>query len=254
MAKIDILARVRDLLFPPKCVTCGEILPPFDGHAIFCSACHAAWDEARLASAEAAARAAVAGHAFAVGYRSGKTDGIPERFIFHLKHEGTPQAFAFAAMTLAVSVRVAVATAEPEAGIGDTLPPIYTYPPRRRAGIRADGFDQARRLARALAREMGGECRTLFRRRRIPEVEQKTLESEERRKQAARSYVLRASAAPCVKGRMIVLCDDLSTTGATLAACTDWLRQAGARGVVWATVGQTMEETGDAQRELTEKT
>ncbi len=248
-----LCAGIEDILFPPRCVTCGIILPPFGGDVIFCPDCLAAWDEARLSAAAEAATAATERHAYVIGYRAGQTDGIPERFIFHLKHAGSPQAFRWAAQSLALGVHIAVRAAETDAPLEAptesptmaagtaSLPPLYTYPPRRRAGVREDGFDQARRLARALARCMDGEFRSLLRRTRAAEAEQKALHADERRENAAGAYALRASVSERIRGRTVVLCDDLCTTGATLTHCTALLLDAGARCVVWATVAQTVE-------------
>ncbi len=239
MTRPDRTSILRDLFFPPRCATCGELLPPLTDE-VFCSECRPLWDAARLVAAERAARSAVSGHAYLVGYRSGKTDGVPERFVFHLKHKGDPRAFSFAAKALSVSVRAAVSEKESKIDApGNASTCLFTYPPRRRAGIREDGFDQAARLAKAVAREMEGDCSSIFRRTRTGKIEQKTLDAAGRETNAAHAYVLRKSAASLVKGRTVVLCDDLCTTGATLSFCTELLYNAGARCVVWATVGQT---------------
>ncbi len=235
----------RDLIFPPRCAVCSELLPPFDPMTVLCPECRAAWDEARASAAEAAAASAVGGHVFAVFYRSGKTDGVPERLIFHLKHEGDPRAFTMAASTLSLGVRISLAAAgiEPGDREGESSrserPVIYTYPPRRKAAVRKDGFDQAERLARALSREMDGDFARLLCRTRRPSQEQKTLDAVSRTENAAVAYALVRDAAERVRGRAVVLCDDLSTTGATLDACADLLRVAGAVAVIKVTVGQT---------------
>ncbi len=268
----------RDLLFPPRCVGCDELLLPFSPEpTIFCPACRERWDAAHVSSAAAAGEAVGYGHAYLVRYKSGETDGVPERLIYHLKHRGDPRAFAFVAAALAFPTCAAIAAAETAAAetaaaetaademaadatadataapagapaeaapVGNhPAPPLFTYPPRSRAAIRADGHDQAARLARALAGTIGGEFAPLLRRVSTPTDEQKTLTAAERRDNAARAYALRRNAAARIAGRTVILCDDLSTTGATLSVCESLLLSAGARAVVWVTVGQT---EGDA--------
>ena len=235
-----VLRGARDLLFPPYCVVCGDLFPPF-GAETFCPACREAWDDARTVAAESAAEAAAVGHAYLVHYRSGETDGVPERFVFHVKHKGDARAFSYAAQALSMGVHVAVLSADVPEGLPlkERLP-IFTYTPRRRAAVHQDGFDQAARLARALAREMGGEFVPLLRRDvRRKASEQKRLGTRERIKNAKASYALRRRADARVRGRIVVLCDDLSTTGATLARCERLLLRAGASAVVWATIAQT---------------
>lgn len=235
-----VLRGARDLLFPPYCVVCGDLFPPF-GAETFCPACREAWDDARTVAAESAAEAAAVGHAYLVHYRSGETDGVPERFVFHVKHKGDARAFSYAAQALSMGVHVAILSADVSGEMPlFERPPIFTYTPRRRAAVHQDGFDQAARLARALAREMGGEFVPLLRRDvRRKASEQKRLGTRERIKNAKASYALRRRAAARVRGRIVVLCDDLSTTGATLARCEKLLLRAGASAVVWATIAQT---------------
>ncbi len=53
----------------------------------------------------------------------------------------------------------------------------------------------------------------------------------ERRRNVRGAFVLSADSAGQVKGKTVLLIDDVRTTGATLEACADVLRAAGARQV-----------------------
>lgn len=97
---------------------------------------------------------------------------------------------------------------------------LVTWAPTTPARLRSRGFDQARLLARAVARELGVPCRALVRRRPGPA-------------QTGRDAVARYSGpgfAGCrpVAGRRVLLVDDVVTTGATVAAASRALRAAGA--------------------------
>ncbi len=233
---------VCDLLLPPHCLGCDTLLPPLpDGEAILCSHCRTAWEAARAEAAAPAAEALGHGHAFAVLYHSGQTDGVPERVIYHIKHIGSPRAFAFVAHSLRPRVQALLSR---DATLDDSLSPIYTYPPRRRRAVNEDGFDQASRLAKALAHECDGVYASLLRRTRRLSKEQKRLDTVGRRANAAASYALRPRAVEQVQGRTVILCDDLSTTGATLTQCAKLLLEAGAARVFWVTVGQTQDKRG----------
>ena len=121
---------------------------------------------------------------------------------------------------------------------------LFTYPPRRRSAVREDGFDQAQRLAKALAGACDGDFAALIRRTHRKAREQKTLNAEERAVNATSSYILADKAAEAVRDRTVVICDDLCTTGATLNRCAALLVEAGARSVILCTVARTDSHRG----------
>ena len=235
-----VTSAARDLLFPPRCVGCDDLLPPFARRAtVFCPLCRTAWETAITEAADHAAADAGRGLIYLVRYRPGHADGIPERLIYHLKHEGDPRAFSFVAERLAPRLLDAAATLPTRAPVGEDKPLIFTYPPRRRSAVREDGFDQAQRLAKALAVACDGDLASLIRRTHRKSKEQKTLNAAEREVNATSSYVLSNTAAEIVRDRTVVICDDLCTTGATLNRCAALLVEAGARSVVLCTVART---------------
>lgn len=230
----------RDLLFPPRCVGCDDLLPPFARRAtVFCPLCRTAWETAVTEAADHAAADAGRGLVYLIHYRPGHTDGIPEKLIYHLKHEGDPRAFSFVAERLAPRLLDAAATLPARAPMGEDKPLLFTYPPRRRSAVREDGFDQAQRLAKALAGACDGDFAALIRRTHRKAREQKTLNAEERAANATSSYILADKAAEAVRDRTVVICDDLCTTGATLNRCAALLVEAGARSVILCTVART---------------
>lgn len=230
----------RDLLFPPRCVGCGDLLPPFVRRAtVFCPLCRTAWETAVTEAADHAAADAGRGLVYLVHYRPGHADGIPEKLIYHLKHEGDPRAFSFVAERLAPRLLDAAATLPTRAPMGEDKPLLFTYPPRRRSAVREDGFDQAQRLAKALAGACDGDFAALIKRTHRKAREQKTLNAEERAVNATSSYILADKAAEAVRDRTVVICDDLCTTGATLNRCAALLVETGARSVVLCTVART---------------
>ena len=235
----------RDLLFPPRCVGCDDLLPPFAKRAtVFCPLCRTAWETAVTEAADHAADDAGRGLVYLVHYRPGHADGIPEKLIYHVKHQGDPRVFAFVAERLAPRLLDAAATLPARAPVGEDKPLLFTYPPRRRSAVNKDGFDQAARLAKALSVACEGDFASLIRRTRRGSAEQKQLDADERAQNATRAYVLSDKATEVVRDRTVVICDDLCTTGATLNRCAALLVEAGARSVILCTVARTVARTG----------
>ncbi len=105
--------------------------------------------------------------------------------------------------------------------------------PLHRRRERERGFDQARLLADALGKRLSLPVMRLLRRTRATE-QQALLDSyDERRRNVADAFRVRDPGA--IAGWTVILVDDVSTSGATLAEAARVLREAGAR-TVWAIV------------------
>jgi ComF family protein len=91
------------------------------------------------------------------------------------------------------------------------------------------GFNQAADLGRSVARSRGIPYRSLLRRAKAGSA-QARMTAAARRRNARGLYAV--ADADAVRGKRILLIDDVLTTGATLAACAAALRRAGAERVV----------------------
>jgi ComF family protein len=100
---------------------------------------------------------------------------------------------------------------------------VVTWAPTTDARRRERGFDQARLLARGVARALRRPYRPLL--RRVGRTPQTGLGRAERQARPA------FEAARAARGRRVVVVDDVVTTGATMAAAVSALTAAGARSV-----------------------
>jgi ComF family protein len=116
---------------------------------------------------------------------------------------------------------------------GDVLVPVPVHPSRRRER----GFDQAEDLARAVAAELGLPWSASLE-RRSRTVAQHSLGRTERAANLGGAFGVPPDKRDAVRGRWVVLIDDITTTGATLAECASALRAASARGVSALTVAR----------------
>jgi ComF family protein len=100
------------------------------------------------------------------------------------------------------------------------------------------GYDQAERLARAAAGELGSPHLTALERVRATTA-QFRLDRTHRAANVADAFRVRPGTdRRAIRGRWVVLVDDVVTTGATLSACAEVLLGAGAVGVSAVTVAR----------------
>ncbi|KAF1005660.1 MAG: Orotate phosphoribosyltransferase [Luteibacter sp.] len=116
-------------------------------------------------------------------------------------------------------------------GAPPALPEALVPVPLHRARLRSRGFNQSLELVRPVARRYGiPVLRDALRRHRATEA-QSELDAVSRARNVHGAFV----ATKPLRVDHVAVVDDVMTTGATLAACVDALRDAGAKRVdVWA--------------------
>lgn len=209
-----IAAWLCDLLYPPKCMLCGRLLR--DSEAVLCGRCGhelPEWDNAprRVPGYERCAAAFV--------YEE-PIRGAILRFKFH----GMQTYAVQFARWMAVRVRGELRTSFD----------FVTWTPCSRRRRWSRGFDQAELLAKALARELDLEARPTLEKFRHRPPQSKTKTAAKRRANVQGAYRLLPGAD--VRGRTVLVVDDILTTGATLGECGRILRQAGAKDLYAAVI------------------
>lgn len=95
--------------------------------------------------------------------------------------------------------------------------------------MRSRGYDQSAELAKYLAKRWNIPFTPVLRRRMLSRMQSK-LKAEQRWDNARKSFYLHKKA--CLDGKIMLLVDDIVTTGASISCCADLLRKAGAQ-TVW---------------------
>ena len=211
------------------CTYCGEDLGLPQS-----SLAHLAPDEPRLCEA---CREKRPGFAKAIAY--GRYENELRELIHLLKFDGmTP-----IAKRLAHRLAMPVATLPIESGADVLVVPVPLYRSKRRRR----GFNHAERIATALTGELKRTDKThrwtMARgalRRQRPTESQSRLSPEGRRRNLRGAFVVPDAAR--LRDRVVLLVDDIYTTGATASACSQVLLRAGAKQVWVATVARTQRE------------
>jgi ComF family protein len=115
---------------------------------------------------------------------------------------------------------------------GAFVVPVPLHPSR----LASRGFNQSALLARRIAAALGARYLPLALGRWRDTAQQSTLDREARRANVADAFYVRQPLR--IRGRRILLVDDVRTTGATLDACIRALAGAGAVDTAWAVIAR----------------
>ena len=233
--------RIRALLFPPKCVACGTLLDWYEAphsRTPLCDTCLKNWESEKLETCgycakrvtvcecmpDALKKAGCRGFRKLTYYLHGRREPVQNRIVFRLKESRDRRTVSFLAHEWMPAVEELLAScgyAKNEIAIA--------WLPRSYAAKSKYGVDQSEMLAKALSRVSGIRCLKLLARRFKHTRSQKTLSMTARLQNVKDMFRLTRAANSCP--RVVILVDDVITTGASTAACVRLLRRAGAKRV-----------------------
>ncbi len=156
-------------------------------------------------------------------YQPASNDYVINKMIFKLKKKSEYHVVEFLSSELAKNVSEVL---KPDADC------IITYAPRSKRAINRYGYDHMEILSSKTAEKLGLPFARLL--KRDSDVEQKTLSYAERMKSIRLSFANPENVD--IKGKTVILMDDIVTSGATLSAGARKLRKNGAKKVLCAVV------------------
>lgn len=197
------------LFFPPKCIACDKLLDFFSKHP-YCDECHTQMTLARVLQKSALPPHDVDSLYVMYAY----SNDCVKRSVFHAKKTFSTQ---FASFYMSSCKRLF----EVHDFISDV--DIITYVVRRKSERRREGIDQSEQMARIVSRLTKiPYSKTLKRIRKSKK--QRKLSRIERAENVKGVF----TACSDVKGKNVLLLDDVTTTGSTVSECAHALKKAGA--------------------------
>lgn len=216
---MKIVSELLDLLFPRRCAVCGSRL--LTEEKAVCAACTFGLPYTGFRGALSNPVERMFWGKFPLGRASAymfyRRDTDSRNVVFWLKYYGHSE------IGIEMGRRMAAELAGTDFFGGmDVIVPV----PLSRRRIRRRGYNQSLMLARGISAVMGIPVNTGLLRRTVDNPSQTHRTRTERIDNV--TGIFRAAAVERIRGRHILLVDDVVTTGATLTACADELTAAGA--------------------------
>lgn len=260
-----MLQVARNLIYIPVCASCGERLSPIPeraggptrGKICFCNKCIGKWISARAEICPICANT------------SDKCNCTPDYFFnnqpeipslcFYRPESGNAQSKAILAMKSRIyfelfdfmaeelSDRLSLTLGKMSLEAKDC---ILTWVPRTRKAVNEYGFDQAKELTKRMAKIMGAKYYPLL--ARSGANEQKRLDKTNRKRNAEQSIKLNqnirklkrkfgdSSVKSFIKGKTVIIIDDVMTSGATLRRSCELLQSAKAENTIVACIAKSV--------------
>ena len=246
---MGFLDLATNLIFPPQCANCGELLKVDISKKQtdpFCPTCRMQYEGEKQRECNVCglsmcfcrcmpknmSRAQCTSLLKLISYRPHGDDLPIRNFVYSIKHSNNNVSFNFVAeqMRSALIAEMRGAALEPSNCV-------ITFLPRSHKNKANDGFDQGFELAKALSKCTGIELVRCFD-RRVGVEEQKNLNMYERRLNMKSAYKPR-NVGDKIMDKTVILVDDIVTTGASMASGARLLFSMGAFSVIGVCIGTT---------------
>ena len=226
------------LIFPPVCVSCRKTMP-IHHKDFLCEECRERWDEEKKEFCRRCGQpiyncwCGVPGDSgFNIDSEGHLTqyqpneETVTKNILYFFKNFKDKQSFEYIAKEMADEL------------CRPTENTVITSVPRAKSKVRIIGHDQALEIAKRIADECNIEYIDVI--VHSGNEVQKNLSIKDRKINAKKSYKLKTGVSPLIKGRDVILIDDVCTTGATATRCAELLKRRGAKSVRLVCISKTV--------------
>lgn len=218
---------ILSVIFVKKCIAC-RVLLEYDSDKKLCPDCEREWKESKAEICPDCYeeqidcrcsfwRSNVDSVRHLALYSHDEIDSVTNRLVYALKKSNNDDVFDFVADEM-------VENLISRKNLYNT---VCVSVPRNPKSIRKYGYDHAKKLAKRVADRLGVEY-VDFLKHRGGKSEQKKLNYAQRIENAKNNCYVNESNIGKIKGKRVLLIDDIGTTGAMTGACTALLKQHGA--------------------------
>lgn len=226
----EFINELKGIVFVKKCVACMKLLP-YDYEGYLCFDCENEWNDSKFEICPTCKNEQIKcnctrGKQYVDSVRNlamythTEHDSVTNRLIYSMKRSNNDDVFVFLASELEKYIL-------PKKPLHNT---VVVSVPRIPVSIRRYGYDHANVLAKKVASILDIAYVDIMR-HKGGKVEQKALNSLQREINARKNCVVREKYIPKIKGKNILLIDDIITTGAMTGACAELLKKNGAKRV-----------------------
>ena len=228
MKKTETVSRI---FFPEKCPLCGRTLRINENFCHCCGSdevrlspdcCEHCGNERELCSCGSIFSSVLPHFTGVFLY-----DGLIKNMLLSFKFSGRKNLYRYFGDCIAERVAIACADTDFDA---------VTFVPSSEASLKERGYNPAQLIAERAAKKLFLPCEKLLIKNKETE-KQHVLNGKERMTNIKDSFAPADNSV--IRGRTVLLCDDIKTTGATLKECTDVLFSHGAKDVYCVTVAVT---------------
>lgn len=246
------VSQIASLVFVPRCASCYKVLP--SKRIPLCEKCKSAYllESKKLCKKcgrvhkMCVCRIKIGGtnvpFVHVTGYDVNRSS-VSKNMILHIKDTRLDSAFDFLADEMLTALKERYIRLFERGNI------VITYVPRSAKARRKAGHDQSEQLAMRISERSGAPFVPLFSNSSVKA--QKKLDKDTRFENAMRGYSL---IHPELKltDRIIVIIDDIVTTGASIGACATLARRNGAKAVIGLVCAKTVSEKGPTEENYSE--